>query len=47
MLELCGGPLPGRTYKAAFSGVSNAVLAADYFGDRDAVLEAVLDRPLP
>jgi NADH-quinone oxidoreductase subunit F len=31
LLELCGGPLPGRTYKAAFSGVSNAVLTADEF----------------
>jgi NADH-quinone oxidoreductase subunit F len=31
LLELCGGPLPGRTYKAAFSGVSNAVLVADEF----------------
>jgi NADH-quinone oxidoreductase subunit F len=31
LLELCGGPLPGRTYKAAFSGVSNAVIAADDF----------------
>jgi NADH-quinone oxidoreductase subunit F len=31
LLELCGGPLPGRRFKAAFSGVSNAVLAADAF----------------
>jgi NADH-quinone oxidoreductase subunit F len=31
LLELCGGPLPGRRYKAAFSGVSNAVLRADTF----------------
>ncbi|HEY0520241.1 MAG TPA: NADH-ubiquinone oxidoreductase-F iron-sulfur binding region domain-containing protein [Ilumatobacteraceae bacterium] len=31
LLELCGGPLPGRTYKAAFSGVSNPVLPADAF----------------
>jgi NADH-quinone oxidoreductase subunit F len=31
LLELCGGPLPGRRFKAAFSGVSNAVLrAADF-----------------
>ena len=31
VLEQCGGPLPGRTFKAAFSGVSNAVLlAADF-----------------
>src|SRR6185295_18927607 len=28
LLELCGGPLPGRRFKAAFSGVSNAVLRA-------------------
>jgi NADH:ubiquinone oxidoreductase subunit F (NADH-binding) len=26
LLALCGGPRPGRTLKAAFSGVSNAVL---------------------
>jgi NADH-quinone oxidoreductase subunit F len=31
LLELCGGPLPGRRFKAAFSGVSNAVLPADRF----------------
>ena len=31
LLELCGGPLPGRHFKAAFSGVSNAVLPADSF----------------
>jgi NADH:ubiquinone oxidoreductase subunit F (NADH-binding) len=31
LLERCGGPLPGRRYKAAFSGVSNPVLAADAF----------------
>ncbi|MGZ4674241.1 MAG: NADH-ubiquinone oxidoreductase-F iron-sulfur binding region domain-containing protein, partial [Ilumatobacteraceae bacterium] len=31
LLELCGGPLPGRRFKAAFSGVSNAVLPADAF----------------
>ena len=31
LLQQCGGPLPGRRYKAAFSGVSNAVLrAADF-----------------
>ena len=29
LLELCGGPLPGRSFKAAFSGVSNPVLPAD------------------
>lgn len=28
LLDLAGGPLPGRTFKAAFSGVSNEVLAA-------------------
>jgi NADH:ubiquinone oxidoreductase subunit F (NADH-binding) len=28
LLRQCGGPLPGRTFKAAFSGVSNAVLRA-------------------
>jgi NADH-quinone oxidoreductase subunit F len=28
LLQQCGGPLPGRKYKAAFSGVSNAVLRA-------------------
>jgi NADH:ubiquinone oxidoreductase subunit F (NADH-binding) len=32
LLDLCGGPLPGRTFKAAFSGISNAVLRADNFG---------------
>jgi NADH-quinone oxidoreductase subunit F len=32
VLELCGGPLPGRRFKAAFSGVSNAVLRANAFG---------------
>ena len=32
LLERCGGPLPGRSFKAALSGVSNAVLAADDFG---------------
>jgi NADH:ubiquinone oxidoreductase subunit F (NADH-binding) len=31
LLERCGGPLPGRRYKAAFSGVSNPVLRADAF----------------
>jgi NADH:ubiquinone oxidoreductase subunit F (NADH-binding) len=31
LLGLCGGPLPGRAHKAAFSGVSNAVIAADDF----------------
>lgn len=31
VLERCGGPLPGREYKAAFSGVSNPVLRADAF----------------
>ena len=31
VLELCGGPLPGNRFKAAFSGVSNAVLCADAF----------------
>jgi len=29
--ELCGGPLSGRRFKAAFSGVSNAVLRAEAF----------------
>jgi NADH:ubiquinone oxidoreductase subunit F (NADH-binding) len=28
LLDLCGGPLPARRFKAAFSGVSNAVLRA-------------------
>src|SRR4029077_3751856 len=31
VLELCGGPLPGRRFRAAFSGVSNAVLRAEAF----------------
>ncbi|MGB6058352.1 MAG: NADH-ubiquinone oxidoreductase-F iron-sulfur binding region domain-containing protein [Microthrixaceae bacterium] len=31
VLEQCGGPLPGRQFKAALSGVSNAVLQADDF----------------
>jgi NADH-quinone oxidoreductase subunit F len=31
LLERCGGPLPGHSYKAAFSGVSNPVLMADAF----------------
>ncbi len=35
VLDRCGGPLPGRRFKAAFSGVSNAVLAA---GDFDVAL---------
>src|SRR5205814_2336323 len=28
LLARCGGPLPGRSFKAAFSGVSNPVLVA-------------------
>jgi len=31
VLDLCGGSQPGRTFKAAFSGVSNAVLPAREF----------------
>ena len=31
LLELCGGPLSGRAFKAALSGASNAVLRASYF----------------
>jgi len=31
LLERCGGPMPGRGFKAAFSGVSNAVLPAIAF----------------
>jgi NADH:ubiquinone oxidoreductase subunit F (NADH-binding) len=31
LLRRCGGPLPGHTFKAAFSGVSNAVLPAGRF----------------
>lgn len=31
LLERCGGPKPGRTFRAAFSGVSNPVLPADQF----------------
>ncbi len=31
LLQQCGGPLPGRRFKAAFSGVSNAVLPAAQF----------------
>jgi len=31
VLDMCGGPRPGRRFKAAFSGVSNAVLPADAF----------------
>ncbi len=32
VLARCGGPLPGRHFRAAFSGVSNAVVRADDFG---------------
>ena len=31
LLERCGGPRPGRTFKAAFSGVSNPVLTVADF----------------
>jgi NADH-quinone oxidoreductase subunit F len=31
LLALCGGPVAGRSFKAAFSGVSNPVLTADRF----------------
>lgn len=31
VLDMCGGPLPGRRFKAALSGVSNPVLAAKDF----------------
>ena len=31
LLERCGGPRPGRRFKAAFSGVSNAVLKVEDF----------------
>ena len=31
VLDRCGGALPGRQFKAAFSGVSNPVLRADAF----------------
>ena len=31
LIERCGGPLPGRRLKAAFSGVANSVLPADRF----------------
>lgn len=31
LVALCGGPLPGRSLKAALSGVSNAVLPASEF----------------
>ena len=31
LLERCGGPKPGRPFRAAFSGVSNPVLPADQF----------------
>ena len=29
VLDRCGGPLPGRALRAAFSGISNPVLSAD------------------
>ena len=32
VIERCGGPLPGRRLKAAFSGVANPVLTAQRFG---------------
>jgi NADH-quinone oxidoreductase subunit F len=32
VIARCGGPLPGRRLKAAFSGVANPVLRADLFG---------------
>ncbi|MGH9178010.1 MAG: NADH-ubiquinone oxidoreductase-F iron-sulfur binding region domain-containing protein [Acidimicrobiales bacterium] len=32
LLELAGGPLPGRQFKAAFSGVANRVIPASRFG---------------
>ena len=32
LLELAGGPRPGRSFKAAFSGVANAVIPASRFG---------------
>jgi len=32
VLERCGGPRPGRRFKAALSGISNAVVAAAHFG---------------
>lgn len=31
LFEVAGGPLPGRTFKAAFSGVANGVIPADRF----------------
>lgn len=31
LLDMCGGPLPGRRYKAAFSGVSNPAVPAAAF----------------
>jgi NADH:ubiquinone oxidoreductase subunit F (NADH-binding) len=31
LIEMAGGPLPGRTLRAAFSGVANAVITADHF----------------
>jgi NADH:ubiquinone oxidoreductase subunit F (NADH-binding) len=31
VIERCGGPLPGRTFRAAFSGVANPVLTPDRF----------------
>lgn len=31
VLERCGGPRPGRSYKAALSGISNAVVPASHF----------------
>jgi NADH:ubiquinone oxidoreductase subunit F (NADH-binding) len=31
LLELCGGPRPGRRFRGALSGVSNPVLTADNF----------------
>jgi len=31
VLDLCGGPRPGRQYKAALSGISNAVVTAAHF----------------
>jgi NADH-quinone oxidoreductase subunit F len=31
VLERCGGPLPGRRHKAAFSGVANPVLTPERF----------------
>jgi NADH:ubiquinone oxidoreductase subunit F (NADH-binding) len=31
LIERAGGPLPGRTLQAAFSGVANGVITADHF----------------